>query len=1006
MSNKLKQFRAILEEMFQLNQADLDFGIYRIMNQKREEITRFLDHDLLPQVETAFAQVGGENKALLEKELETVIKPMKDAGATPDVIENLPKVKELRERLIASEQGAEALADEVFSRLTIFFGRYYKEGDFISLPRYKEGVYAIPYQGEEVKLHWANADQYYIKTTEHFKDYVFKLDNEKLVHFKIVDASTEQDNNKEEKDKERRFILDPDNPVGIENDELVIRFIYQVMKEKQSKLNEATMKALQERLAQPEFASFAGVWQPVPTEKNSGRTLLEKHLNDYTSKNSLDYFIHKDLGSFLRRELDFYIKNEIMYLDDLDTENEVKVHQYLNKIKVIKRIGHKIIAFLAQLEDFQKKLWLKKKFVVETNYCLTLDRVPQEFYGEISTNQAQLEEWKRLFEVEEIENYTEPLTVEFLQSNLYLVLDTAFFSVEFKERLLASMDDIDGQMDGLLVHSENFQALQLLQERFREQVKCIYIDPPYNTTASEIIYKNNYKHSSWTSFIFDRIFCSKCLMRDDAIFQIAIDDTENYNLKPICDNIFGQDNYVATICIQHNPRGRADAMYISPSHEYLQLYSRSYANLVMNQLLQTNEELRDKYSKSDNNSSYRELPFKRSGSNSRRSDRPNLFYPLYYDPNSNKLSLKKLSNDYVEILPLDSDGNERVWRWGPEKASSLFETEFVVKKNLKGNYTVNVKDRTKNTIKPKTFWYGSKYDASSHGTMLLKNLFKNPEFSYPKSINAVYDALYIGSEDNSFILDYFAGSGTTAHAVINLNREDQGFRKYILVEMGEYFDTVTKPRIQKVIYSEDWKDGKPLSRKGSSHMFKYIRLESYEDTLNNLELRRSEAQQMQLDLHDQAREEYLLSYMLDLESQGSPSLLNLDDFSNPFDYKLNITRRNESRLQVIDLPETFNYLLGLTVRQSEVVRGFKVIRGELPNGERALIIWRNLNEKPNQDLEEFMDSSAYNPRDNEFDRIYINGDNHIENRRAEGDRWKVLLIEEEFKRLMFDVRDI
>ena len=163
---------------------------------------------------------------------------------------------------------------------------------------------------------------------------------------------------------------------------------------------------------------------------------------------------------------------------------------------------------------------------------------------------------------------------------------------------------------------------------------------------------------------------------------------------------------------------------------------------------------------------------------------------------------------------------------------------------------------------------------------------------------------------------------------------------------------------------------------------------------------------MQLDLHDQAREEYLLSYMLDLESQGSQSLLNLDDFSNPFDYKLNITRRNESRLQVIDLPETFNYLLGLTVRQSEVVRGFKVIRGELPNGERALIIWRNLNEKSNQDLEEFMDSSAYNPRDNEFDRIYINGDNHIENRRAEGDRWKVLLIEEEFKRLMFDVRDI
>ena len=307
----------------------------------------------------------------------------------------------------------------------------------------------------------------------------------------------------------------------------------------------------------------------------------------------------------------------------------------------------------------------------------------------------------------------------------------------------------------------------------------------------------------------------------------------------------------------------------------------------------------------------------------------------------------------------------------------------------------------------KTMWYSSLYNAGDYGTKILTNMgIDKSLFEYPKSIYTVADCIFAVSDSGDKILDYFAGSGTTAHAVINLNREDQGFRKYILVEMGEYFDTVTKPRIQKVIYSEDWKDGKPLSRKGSSHMFKYIRLESYEDTLNNLELRRSEAQQMQLDLHDQAREEYLLSYMLDLESQGSPSLLNLDDFSNPFDYKLNITRRNESHPLVIDLPETFNYLLGLTVRQSEVVRGFKVIRGELPNGERALIIWRNLNKKSNQDLEEFMDSSAYNPRDNEFDRIYINGDNHIENRRAEGDRWKVLLIEEEFKRLMFDVRDI
>jgi adenine-specific DNA-methyltransferase len=112
-----------------------------------------------------------------------------------------------------------------------------------------------------------------------------------------------------------------------------------------------------------------------PTEKNPNRTLLEKHLADYTARNTFDYFIHKDLGGFLRRELDFYIKNEVVHLDDIENETAPRVEQYLAKVKAIRRIAHKIIDFLAQLENFQKKLWLKKKFVVETQYCVTLDRI-------------------------------------------------------------------------------------------------------------------------------------------------------------------------------------------------------------------------------------------------------------------------------------------------------------------------------------------------------------------------------------------------------------------------------------------------------------------------------------------------------------------------------------------------------------------------------------------------------------------------------------------------------
>jgi len=180
----------------------------------------------------------------------------------------------------------------------------------------------------------------------------------------------------------------------------------------------------------------------------------------------------------------------------------VKTKEYLTKAKVIRKIAHKIIAFLAQIENFQKKLYLKKKFVVETNYCITLDRVPEALFPEIAANEAQREEWVRLFAIDEIEGnlidpaYSVPLTVEFLKTNPFLVLDTEFFSSEFKEKLVAYIENFDEKLDGTLIHSENYQALNLLRERYANSIDCIYIDPPYNTSENAFLYKNNYKHSS------------------------------------------------------------------------------------------------------------------------------------------------------------------------------------------------------------------------------------------------------------------------------------------------------------------------------------------------------------------------------------------------------------------------------------------------------------------------------------------------------------------------------
>jgi len=581
MKDRFSKLIDLLQELFQLDQADLDFGIYRIMNARRNEINRFLTQDLLPQVRDAFSEYKSADKTLLKQELDKAIEGAKALGYDPDTA---PKVKELREKYEASSVDVAGLENEVYDHLYSFFKRYYDEGDFISLRRYKEGVYAIPYEGEDVKLYWANHDQYYIKTTENFRDYAFKLTDGSRVHFKIVEADTEKDNIKSTNGKDRRFFLVEENPVTEENGELVIRFEYQPdeQKRKQDQLNVETAGRVIELLKAGGLES----WESKLTAKwkrtddtVTDKSILEKHLSDYTRRNTFDYFIHKNVGEFLGRELDFYIKNEVMRLDDVESQSAPRIEQYLSKIKVIRKIAFKIIDFLAQIEDFQKKLWLKKKFVVETNYCITLDRIPEELYPEIASNEAQQEEWVRLFAIDEIKGdmvtpaYSVPLTIDFMKANPSLVLDTGLFDGGFKARLLDAVDNIDERCNGLIINSENFQALNLLKERYIEDVKCVYVDPPYNTDASAILYKNDYKDSSWLALLDSRIKSTKPLLKQNGVFCIAVDDEEVAGLRFLLSNIFKKQVGIAVV--RSNPAGRKTKGRLAPSHEYALFFGQS-----------------------------------------------------------------------------------------------------------------------------------------------------------------------------------------------------------------------------------------------------------------------------------------------------------------------------------------------------------------------------------------------------------------------------------------------
>lgn len=1015
MSENLNKLKKLLAELFQLDRADLDFGIYRIMNAKRDEIIRFLDSDLLPQVQEAFQEYRSADRVTLQSQLDEAIEQAKKLGADP---ETLPRVKELRE-MLAGAVDITALENEVYSHLYNFFRRYYSEGDFISLRRYKEGVYAIPYEGEEVKLHWANHDQYYIKTSENFRNYSFKLPSGKRVTFKVAEADTEKDNIKAANGNERRFMLCGEGPLKEESGELFIRFVFQSdpEKRKQKEINDKTIEAV---LAAEGFNEWKlALASKSPTEKNPERTLLEKHLNDYTARNTFDYFIHKDLGGFLRRELDFYIKNEVMHLDDIESETAPRVEQYLSKIKVIRKIAHKLIEFLAQLENFQKKLWLKKKFVVETNYCVTLNRVPEELYPEIAANETQREEWVKLFAVDEIKGdlagavaYSEPLTVEFLKTNPFLVVDTKHFDQNFNDRLLASFEDVEEQYDGLLIHSENFQALCFIASWAGRRIDCVYIDPPYNTSENTFIYKNEYKHSSWVSMMANRITVAHDILTEEGVLEVAIDDTETPRLRMLLDSLFGLQNRVATIAVEVNPAGqnlRPNAPALS--HDYCHVYAKNIdkMEMLLRGLTEDEEKL---YREKDEKGSFLWDNLRRRGGNSRPSDRPKQWFPLYVDLATKQVSVDSFEGA-MEVWPIDPKGEQRIWRVNPDGARREIAAGEISVIGKAGRVEVVKKTHMPEGRKPKTLWQDSSYSATTYGTKLLIDILGTQLFSYPKSLFLVRDCLQYWVDESALVLDFFAGSGTTGHAVLELNRRDEGTRKYILAEMGMHFGQVMLPRMKKVVYSKDWKEGKPVSREGISHMFKYIRLESYEDTLNNLVLGRTESQQKLLDESPSFRESYMLSYILDVE--GRDSLLNIDAFEDPFNYKLNISTGTvgETKPTTVDLVETFNYLLGLTVHHIDHIRGFRVVTGTRRQGdkgtggeEKVLIIWRNLKEKSNEDLDEFFRRQEYNPKDMEFDLIYVNGDNNLENLRREDETWKVRLIEEDFKRLMFDVEDV
>lgn len=1020
---KFDELVAKLKEIFQIDKPELDFGIYKIMNAKAAMIQDFLANDLKQKVQTALADKQRAGKKALEEKIAKIEATLAPLGVPPSSSPEWVAAKAELDKLAAADD-SESL---VYAHLLTFFSRYYDDGDFISKRRYKEGQYAIPYSGEEVKLHWANADQYYTKSGENFTNYDFTVGGKK-VHFKLVQAEVTKDNVKDN-DCVRCFVLwDPASApkegedwydenlpakiLEVKDGELFIYFQYKKIK-KPTKEEKAQAKAHGQTLKAPNQKDFADVaykaiearltadglltdfpiFAEVPTAADKHRTVLKREFTRYMAKNTSDYFIHKNLGKFLKQELDNYVKTEMMQLDDIaNAATFDAIEGNLRLIQTFRLIATELIGFMAQLEDFQKKLWLKKKFVVQCDYCITMDRIPDSLKPIVQGNTAQLAAWAKL------ETVTDPKSLNTMAVDARMV-DTKYFDEDFKAKLLREIRDLDEQCGGVIVHSENFQALNLLHTRYAGEIDNIYIDPPYNSKTSEILYKNTYKHSAWLSLLFDRMLLAS--RYGNIPITVAIDENEQEVLGQILSAIYPKNDKTC-ISVIHNKKG-IQGDFFSFCHEF------AYFSIPMFwESFHGKKIPKDKWE-------YNNL--RKWGSESERSTAKNCFYPILVKdglitgfgdlcaedehPGSANIHIK---DGVVAVYPIDESGVERKWRYARDSVESIL---YLLKVVITRSGEIQIY-KAVDEEPVKTVWADNRYIAGDYGTKWLSDMgIKVADNLYPKSLETVKDSVYTVSEDCAVTMDYFGGSGTTGHAVIDLNRlsldSDKhviGCRKYILVEMGDHFETVLKPRLIKAVYSPNWKDGKPVSSdKGISHCFKYMTLESYEDTLNNLKLEKPG----ELGL---LKNEYMLGYMLEIESRKS--LLGLDKFAQPFDYTLDLAvdSSGATKPQKVDMVETFNYLIGLRVGlvDRNIAKGYVLVEGELPSGEEALVLWRDLGKVDNAELKKILDKKGIHPRESGF-VLYMNGDHDLANTvkdNGEEKTIKIRSIEADFNRLMFE----
>ena len=733
--------------------------------------------------------------------------------------------------------------NDIYNKLYTFFDNYLNETGtpfFTDTPIYKN-IYAKIYSNsKDTSLFYKTQNLYYVKSDTLYQSLILQSNTGKFsLYFDANEFKQNADNNKNkvifkfddisfvsasEQDEKSAFENSSENSIlqitiKVSNQKDLFPNLSAVFKSNSNEFSDEFLKALSQRQ----------IISKKPTQSELDE--LKKLFRAYKKQNEIDFFIHKDALGFLKEQFDLWM---FSYLYK-DSEFQEWSAFAIKRLQMVKNLAYELIEFIAKFENELKAIWLKPKFAKNTQYVFSIDTILSKAQNantllasifEDANFYTQITEWKELNLIDE--DFSKK---DILQNEKYkfLPLDTKHLSKENKFALLNAFENLETLLNGELIKSDNFQALNTLMPKYQGKIDLIYIDPPYNAPASEIIYKNNFKDSTWLSMMQNRLAIAKDFLNKRGILTCAIDENEQENLGLLLSDIFSE--YEKTcVSVVHNPSGIQGDNF-SYSNEFAYFIYPNIKNIIQG-IAREDSDIRN----------LRDV----TGAESVRTAAKNCFYPIYvkdskiigfgevcdddFHPSANVIR----NDGVIEIYPIDPQGIERKWRFARQTIETIKHELFATL--IKGRNIWDIK-RVKNTFRPKTAWFDSKYSANNYGVQILNNILPNNTFDFPKSIHTVKDSIYLASKEDSIVLDFFGGSGTTAHAVLELNKEGSN-RKFILVEMGEYFYSVILPRIKKVAFSSEWKEGKLKENKQVNPIaiaFRYYELESYEEALANCE---------------------------------------------------------------------------------------------------------------------------------------------------------------------------